>query len=124
MNVQRVTQKDVEAMIRSEHYFTAAQGDAKAIEDEAFAAAGGAMNVAAHRSPPPELRMITVCVLLLVNGFTIVGHSTCASPEWFDDEIGRQEARKEAIRALFPYVVHQQRQSLYRAAMEAVAVKR
>src|SRR5690554_5527607 len=39
---------------------------------------------------------VTVCVLTLRNGFTVVGHSACASPENFDEEVGRDIARKNA----------------------------
>lgn len=38
----------------------------------------------------------TVCLLMLVNGFTVIGHSACASPENFDAELGRKIAHKNA----------------------------
>ena len=38
----------------------------------------------------------TVCCLTLVNGFTVVGESACASSENFDEEIGREIAFKNA----------------------------
>lgn len=40
--------------------------------------------------------VLTVCVLCLNNGFTVVGESACASPENFDAEIGRKIARENA----------------------------
>ena len=39
---------------------------------------------------------LTVCCLVLNNGFTVTGESACASPENFDAEIGRKIARKNA----------------------------
>ena len=39
---------------------------------------------------------VTVCCLLLVNGFTVVGESACASPENFNEELGRKIARDNA----------------------------
>lgn len=39
---------------------------------------------------------LTVCVLILANGFTVVGESACASPENFDEEIGKALARDNA----------------------------
>lgn len=39
---------------------------------------------------------LTVCVLHLVNGFTVTGESACASPENFDAGIGRKIARDNA----------------------------
>lgn len=39
---------------------------------------------------------VTVCCLKLENGFTTVGESACASPENFDQEIGKKIARESA----------------------------
>lgn len=39
---------------------------------------------------------VTVCCLTLKNGFNTVGHSAAASPENFDEEIGRSIARRNA----------------------------
>jgi len=41
--------------------------------------------------------MLTVCVLTLVNGFTVTGESACVSPENFNAEIGQEVARENAI---------------------------
>ena len=38
--------------------------------------------------------MVTVCCLTLRNGFNTVGESACASPENFDEEIGKKLARQ------------------------------
>ena len=47
-----------------------------------------------HDSP---LGLLTFCVLVLRNGFTVTGESACASPENFDAEIGRKIARQNAV---------------------------
>ena len=39
---------------------------------------------------------LTVCALTLRNGFTVTGESAAASPENFDQEIGRKIARENA----------------------------
>lgn len=39
---------------------------------------------------------VTTCCLTLANGFTVVGHSACASPQNFDEEMGRAIARERA----------------------------
>ena len=39
---------------------------------------------------------LTVCLLELVNGFSVTGESACASPENFDAELGRKIARQNA----------------------------
>jgi len=42
------------------------------------------------------LKCLTICVITLKNGFTLVGKSACASPENFDLEIGGKIARDDA----------------------------
>lgn len=39
---------------------------------------------------------LTVCCLVLQNGFTVTGESACVSPENFDAELGRKIARENA----------------------------
>lgn len=39
---------------------------------------------------------VTVCCLTLKNGFTVIGESACASPENFNEELGRKIARDNA----------------------------
>lgn len=37
-----------------------------------------------------SLTQTTVCLIVLQNGFSVLGHSACASPENFDKEIGEK----------------------------------
>jgi hypothetical protein len=39
---------------------------------------------------------LTVCVLTLRNGFTVTGESAAASPDNFDEEIGKKISRENA----------------------------
>lgn len=60
-----------------------------------------------HRFPDTT---VTVCCLTLLNGFNVVGESACASPENFDEELGRKIARQDAeqkIWALEGYLLKQ-----------------
>lgn len=91
LTAPRVTPADIEANIDSEHYFTAEQGAFAAFEPPR-----GSDVV------PPELSLLTFCVLVLRNGFTVTGESACASPENFDAEIGRKIARQNAVDKLWP----------------------
>lgn len=43
-----------------------------------------------------ELKLLTICVLVLKNGFTVTGESACASPENFDAALGNKIARQKA----------------------------
>jgi hypothetical protein len=54
---------------------------------------------------------MTVCALTLVNGFVVIGSSAAASPENFDQQIGRDIAKAEArdkIRELEGYLLRDQ----------------
>lgn len=86
----RVTPAQVEAAIEGEVYFTAADG-----------VAGAAVGQNSWYSPP-SLGLLTFCVLVLRNGFTVTGESACASPENFDAEIGRKIARQNAVEKIWP----------------------
>lgn len=110
MTAPRITPTDIDANIVSEHYFTAHQGDAKAVEDAAFS--GGAIDVAASRATPDALSLLTFCVLVLRNGFTVTGESACASPENFDAEIGRKIARNNAVQKIWPLMGYELRSKL------------
>jgi len=39
---------------------------------------------------------LTICVLTLTNGFTVTGESACASPENFNEALGKKIARRNA----------------------------
>ena len=86
----RVTPADIDANIASEFYFTAADG-----------CVGSGMT-AEHHLCPETLGLLTFCVLVLRNGFTVTGESACASPENFDAEIGRKIARQNAVQKIWP----------------------
>lgn len=90
----RLTPDDIEAVIASEHYFTAGDGYAGAA---ALNAQEGDLVV-----PPEQLDLVTFCVIILKNGYTVSGKSACVSPENFDPEIGRKVARKNAIDEIWP----------------------
>ncbi|MDN7897186.1 Gp49 family protein [Burkholderia cepacia] len=84
----RLTPTDIEAAIVSEHFFTAA---------DPFLIDGGWPD-----DLPQALRLLTFCVLVLRNGFTVTGESACASPENFDRDIGRKIARQNAVGKIWP----------------------
>lgn len=66
LNAPRLTPAMIDAVIESEHYF---------------------------RFPNTTL---TICALKLRNGFLVTGESAAASPENFDEAIGRRIARDNA----------------------------
>lgn len=85
----RVTPADIEAEIASEWYINGGTG----VVPDGF------------QPPVPAehpLRLLTFCVLVLRNGFTVTGESACASPENFNAEIGRRIARENAVNKVWP----------------------
>lgn len=96
LTAPRVTPADIEAEIASEHYFTAADG--ARTEDFYIEAAENTATQLGFR----PLQLLTFCVLVLKNGFTVTGESACASPENFDAEIGRKIARQNAVQKIWP----------------------
>ena len=96
----RVTPADVDANIADEFYFTAMDG---AKSDGAVCADDGDGTDENGGEPYPRcLSLLTFCVLVLRNGFTVTGESACASPENFDAELGRKIARENAVDKVWP----------------------
>lgn len=104
LNAPRVTPQMIEDAISAEFYFTAHQG---------VIGANGYGRGADKYAPPdvirhdynlaePSLQLLTFCVLVLKNGFTVTGESACASPENFDAELGRKIARQNAVAKIWP----------------------
>ncbi|HEK0546124.1 TPA: hypothetical protein SMP11_002837 [Proteus mirabilis] len=95
----RITPDHIEGVIASEYYFTAADGFAGALSvSDEFNKLSESDRVI---NPPSQLDVLTFCVLILKNGFTVTGESACASPENFDAEIGRKIARENAVNKIW-----------------------
>lgn len=55
----------------------------------------------------------TSCLLTLENGFTVHGESACASPENFNEELGRKIARDNAKHKIWAFEGYLLRQRLH-----------
>lgn len=51
---------------------------------------------------PDSIPHMTICVLLTDNGFAIVGKSSPADPENYDEALGEKFAFEDAIRQMWP----------------------
>lgn len=101
----RITPDDIKGNIVSEHYFTAADGF--------MGANDGRMEPADPDARcPVSLGLLTFCVLVLKNGFTVTGESACASPENFNAEIGKRIARENAVAKIWPLMGYELRSKL------------
>jgi hypothetical protein len=82
----RVTLADIEAAIASRYDLNAG--------DIIRAAVGEPVN--------EPLRVLSLCLLVMRNGFTIIGKSAPASPENFNADLGRKLAYEDAVRQIWP----------------------
>ena len=102
LTAPRITPADIEANIASEYFFTAADG----------------VSVEANCSPSfcyeTSLSLLTFCILVLRNGFAVIGESACTSPENFDAELGRKIARQNAVQKIWPLMGYELKSSLTR----------
>lgn len=86
--------EDIEGYIATETFFTAGE-------------AAQALDLPLGE----EARLLTLCVIVLKNGFTVTGESACADPKKFNAEIGRTIARANALNKVWPlmgYVLRSQ----------------
>jgi len=87
----RVTPDDIENAIDVEYCFTAEQAVRATEPDDLRYFVG-----------QNQLKLLTFCVIVLKNGFTVTGESACVSPENFYAEIGRKIARQRAVDKIYP----------------------
>ena len=93
----RVSLKDIEAAIAQQYHFRG---------DQAVMAMGA-------EDPPESLKVLSVCILVLANGWTVIGKSAPASAKNFDAALGWKLAYEDAIRQLWPLLGFNLRQKLY-----------
>ena len=83
--LRTIKPEDIEGYIKSETYFTAGQ-------------AADALNLPIG----DEAKLLTLCVIVLQNGFTVTGESACADPRKYNKEIGEKIARANALNKVWP----------------------
>lgn len=96
LTAPRITPSDIEANIAAENYLHVG---------EAIVALG---NQPLH----PSHNLLTICVLVLKNGFTVTGESACASPENYNKGIGQRIAKQNAIQKIWPLMGYELRSKL------------
>jgi hypothetical protein len=87
----RLTPAHIDEQISSEFFFTAGDG-VRGASEMGTSPAGKA----------DALNRFMICVLVLRNGFVVMGESAPASPENFNAEIGRKIARDKAREKIWP----------------------
>lgn len=139
LTAPRITPADIEANIAEEHYFSGDAGldairfrwlleDHRGAGERAAARAlldrMAVMSLSAARSDIDHAMgryndqfssapgLLTFCVLVLRNGFTVTGESACASPENFDAEVGKKIARQNAVSKIWPLMGYELKSAL------------
>lgn len=97
---QTVTPDDVVKAIKEEFYFTAYEG----VLGERFHHERVGDPNKDKPDIPPTLRLMTICVLVLNNGFTVVGTSACADPLKYNKEMGQSLAREKATDQVWAFL--------------------
>lgn len=102
---KRISLTDIENEVAERLYFTGAQA-ARITRD---------MNNPASINPAVvmPLACLTLCILVLRNGFTVVGKSAPADPQNFDPGFERQLAYEDALRQVWPLMGYHLRQKLH-----------
>lgn len=107
LTAPRVTPQRIADVIKAEFYFTAHE------------AVGGTVIHGHQLQHMKPLELLTFCVLVLANGFTVTGESACASPENFNAEIGRKIARQHAVDKIWALEGYALRELLFRSSAAA-----
>lgn len=99
----RVALADIKAKIADVYYVT---GD--------LIASHGGDGEVGMEPVPPNLHILTVCMVVMTNGFIVIGKAAPASPENFNAQLGRNLAYEDAVRQLWPLEGYLLRETLNR----------
>lgn len=83
-----VTKASIEAKIRGVYFINA--GEAVKASDGGYTDRDLA-----------ELNLVTICIIILENGFKVEGTSACVDPKLYNDAIGRKEAYNNAFEKIW-----------------------
>jgi hypothetical protein len=116
----RVSLDDIKAAIVRRHDFTAAMAlDAMSLAGVAVTSPKVIEPVspkpATYAADAPEA-LLSICLLVMRNGFTIIGKSAPASAGNFDVEYGKQLAYEDAVKQVWPLMGYALRDRLHTTA--------
>jgi Phage protein (N4 Gp49/phage Sf6 gene 66) family len=87
----RITLKFIEASIIEKRFFNA--GKLARYHDSDV----GRPMIGSH-----PLDVMTICILTMKNGFSVIGKSSPLSPENFNEDVGRKFSYEDCVRQLWP----------------------
>ena len=120
-NANRVSIPSIKAKIARAVYFTAMQGlDGADIAklraekpDFTHTIQPLADDPDMMKSELASLCTMTICVLVMQNGFTFIGYSNCADPANFDAEVGERYAYENAFKQIWSHEAYLIRERLH-----------
>lgn len=83
----RVALADIEAKVAHQYFVTGEEAVSRVDAPDGIA---------------EGLDVLTICFVVMTNGFIVIGKSAPVSPENFNAELGRKFAHEDAIRQLWP----------------------
>nr|DAE61129.1 MAG TPA: hypothetical protein [Caudoviricetes sp.] len=98
-----VTKASIESKIHNVYYINA--GAAVKSSDQGW-----------NEKDIEELNLVTICIIILENGFKVEGTSACVDPTRYNEEIGQQEAYKNAVEKIWELEGYALKQKLFEDA--------
>ena len=103
-----VTNESIKAKIKSTYYLNA--GAALAMMDKI------------DEADKANLSLVTICIIILENGFKVEGVSACVDPANYDEKIGRECAYENAFEKIWQLEGYMLRQTLHEEAQTKAAL--
>lgn len=63
-----------------------------------------------------ELKLVTICIIILENGFKVEGTSACVDPKIYNEAIGQEEAYKNAFEKIWEKEGYLLKQKMFETA--------
>lgn len=96
-----VTKASIEAKIRGVYFINAGE----ALKD----------SNRGYQRDLEELKLVTICIIILENGFKVEGTSACVDPSRYNEAIGQEEAYKNAVEKIWELEGYALKQKLFEA---------
>lgn len=64
---------------------------------------------------------LTICIITMVNGFTVTGESACVDPDEYNQERGEEIAYENAFQKLWPLEGYLLKERLYQQSIRGSA---
>lgn len=106
---QTVSEASIEEKIAGVYYINA--GVALAAQGEVVASLKQTIDPA-HLA---ELGLVTICIIVMKNGFKVEGTSACVDPSNYNEEVGRQYAYENAFEKLWELEGYVLKQKMFEA---------